>query len=138
MQQINHWPDMVELSLPEAVSRDLHKQLLEPFDSEKSAKEFWEETPSTIIILEPFHSETSAQEFWQETASSLIILDSIDSIEDIEQVLTWNQIGFTLTYPEYTVPLSMGYQLLVAIVNDSGCGIYLVIPPELSQLIPER
>ena len=35
MQQINHWPDMAELSLPEAVSRDLHKQLLEPFDSLK-------------------------------------------------------------------------------------------------------
>lgn len=138
MQQINHWPDMAELSLPEAVSRDLFEQLLEPFDSEASAKKFWEETPSTVIILEPFHSETSAQEFWQETASSLIILDSIDSIEDIEQVLTWNQIGFTLTYPEYTVPLSNGYVLLVAIVNDSGSGIYLVVPPELSHIIPER
>jgi hypothetical protein len=90
MQQINHWPDMAELSLPEAVTQDLFGQLLEPFDSEKSAKKFWEETPSTIIILEPFHSETSAQEFWQEAPSSIIILDSIDSIEDIEQALTWN------------------------------------------------
>ena len=137
MQYINHWPDMAELTLPKSVSQDLYRQLLEPFADEIEAKAFWEETPSTIIILEPFQSETTPQEFWQETASSLIILDSIDSIEDIEQCLTWNQIGFTLTYPEYTVPLSMDYQLLVAIVNDSGSAIYLVIPPELSLLIPE-
>ena len=114
MQQINHWPDMAELSLPETVSQDLHKQLLEPFDSEKSAKKFWEETRTTIIILEPFHSDTTSREFWQEASSSIIILDSIDSIEGKDQLLTWNQIGFTLTYPEYTVPLSNGYQLLVS------------------------
>ncbi len=138
MQQIDHWPDMAELSLPEAVSRDLFEQLLEPFDSEASAKQFWEETRCTVIILEPFQSDTSSREFWQEASSSIIILDSIDSIEGKDQLLTWNQIGFTLTYPEYTVPLSNGYVLLVAIVNDSGSGIYLVVPPELSHIIPER
>ena len=138
MQQINHWPDKAELALPEAVSQDLHKQLLEPFDSEGEAKKFWEETRTTIIILEPFHSDTSSREFWQEAASSIIILDSIDTIEGKDQLLTWNQIGFTLTYPEYTVPLSNGYQLLVAIVNDSGSGIYLVVPPEMSHIIPEE
>ena len=124
MQQINHWPDKTELSLPEAVSRDLFEQLLEPFDSEASAKQFWEETRCTVIILEPFQHDASTQEFWRDAASDIIILDSIDTIEDIEQSLTWNQIGFTLTYPEYTVPLSNGYVLLVAIVNDSGSGIY--------------
>ena len=138
MQYINHWPDMAELALPEAVSQDLYSQLLEPFDSAEEAKNFWEETRTTIIILEPFHSDTSSREFWQEAASSIIILDSIDTIEDTDQLLTWNQIGFTLTYPEYTVPLSNGYQLLVAIVNDSGSGIYLVIPPELSHIIPDH
>ena len=138
MQQINHWPDMAELSLPEAVSQDLHKQLLEPFDSVGEAKEFWKETRTTLIILEPHQHDTSSREFWREAASDIIILDSIDSIEDIEQSLTWNQIGFTLTYPEYTVPLPNGYRLLVAILNDSGCGVYLVVPPELSNIIPEE
>lgn len=103
MQYINHWPDMAELTLPEAVSQDLFEQLLEPFDSEGEAQEFWAETYSTVIIL-----------------------DHTDSIEDLKGDSAWNQIEFTLTYPEYTLPLTMGYQLSVAIVNDSGAGIYLV------------
>ena len=115
MQQINHWPDMAELTLPEPVTKDLQHQLLEPFDSEASAKEFWEEAPSTIIIL-----------------------DHTGSITSLKKSEAWTQIEFTLTYPEYTLPLKMGYQLMLAIVNDSGAGIYLVIPPALSHIISER
>ena len=115
MQQINHWPDMAEITLPEAVSQELYRQLLEPFNSTGEAKEFWREAPSTIIILDP-----------------------TDSINDLEESDTWSQIDFALTYPEYTVQLAMGYQLMVAIVNDSGAGIYLVVPPELSHIISER
>ena len=103
MQYITHWPDITELALSETLAQDLQHRLLEPFDSESSAKEFWEETSSTIIILDPS--------------------DSITSLKGSE---AWSQIEFTLTYPEYTVPLSMDYRLLVAIVNDSGSGIYLV------------
>lgn len=51
MQYINHWPDMAELTLPEAVSRDLQQQLLLPFASEGEAKEFWRETHCSLIIL---------------------------------------------------------------------------------------
>ena len=115
MQCINHWPDdMAELALPKSISQELHRQLLEPFDSVASAKEFWNETSSTVIILDPS--------------------DNITQLKDSD---TWAQIDFALTYPEYTVPLSMNYQLLVAIVNDSGAGIYLVIPPELSHIISD-
>ena len=112
MQYINHWPDMAKLILPKAVSQDLFMKLLEPFNSEREAIEFWEETSSTLIILDP-----------------------TDTVEDLHRDPLWNQIDFTLTYPEYTVPLSMDYQLLVAIVNDSGSGIFLAIPPELSHII---
>ena len=114
MQYINHWPDITELALPETVAQDLQQRLLEPFDSAASTKEFWQEAPSTIIILDP--------------------LDSITSLKASE---AWTQIEFALTYPEYTLPLKMGYQLLVAIVNDSGAGIYLVIPPALSHITSE-
>ena len=139
MQYINHWPDMAELNIPKEVAQDLLRQLLEPFDSAGEAKAFWEETSSTIIILEPFHTKTTTQEFWGETADDLVILDSIDSIDDLEeQSLTWNQIGFTLTYPEYTVSLALDYQLLVAIVNDSGAGIYLVVPPSFHTSFPKH
>ena len=112
MQYINHWPDISELALPETLAQDLFGQLLQPFDSAGEAKEFWQEAPSTIIILDPS-----------------------DTIEGSD---AWTQIEFALTYPEYTVPLSMDYQLMVAIVNDSGSGIYLVIPHELSHIISER
>ena len=115
MQYINHWPDKTKLSLPDTVAQDLHRQLLEPFDSETSAKAFWDESSTTLIILDP-----------------------TDSIEDLKGSDAWSQIDFALTYPEYTVPLSKGYQLSVTIVNDSGSGIYLVIPPELSNLISQR
>ena len=114
MQYINHWPDTTELSLPKTVAQDLQQRLQEPFESEASAIEFWEESSSTIIIL-----------------------DRHDSITSLKESDTWTQIEFALAYPEYTVPLSMDYQLMVAIVNDSGAGIYLVIPPELSHIIPD-
>ena len=113
MQYINHWPDMAKLNIPKAVSHDLQHRLLEPFDSEGEAKYFWEETCSTLITL-----------------------NHTDSITDLKQDSSWNQIEFALTYPEYTVPLSKGYQLSVTIVNDSGSGIFLVIPPELSHITP--
>ena len=114
MQYINHWPDIAELALPETVAQDLFGQLLEPFDSIEEAKAFWEEAPSTVIIMEPS-----------------------DTIEDLQGSDTWPQIEFALTYPEYSVPLSMDYMLSVTIVNDSGCGIFLVVPPELSDIIQE-
>ena len=114
MQYINHWPDATKLALSEAVAKELYRQLLEPFDSEREAKEFWNETSSTIIILDPN-----------------------DSIKHLQQTDAWNQIEFTLTYPEYTLPLSMDYQLLVAIINDSGAGNFLVIPPNLSHILTE-
>ena len=114
MQYITHWPDKTELALPETLAQDLQRRLLEPFDSEGEAKEFWAETYSTVIIL-----------------------DHADSISDLQQDPLWKQIEFALTYIEYTVPLSMDYQLSVTIVNDSGAGIYLVIPPELLHLISE-
>lgn len=115
MQYINHWPDITEPALPEAVTQDLFEQLLQPFDSKQSAKEFWDETSSTLIILDPN-----------------------DSIEDLKHDSAWKQLEFTLTYQEYTLPLMMDYLLSVAIVNDSGSGIYLVIPPELSHIISQE
>ena len=114
MQYINHWPDLTKLALPDTVAQDLHQRLLEPFDSEASAKQFWKEASSTLIIL-----------------------DHTDSITALKESEAWNQLDFALTYPEYTLPLKMGYQLMVAIVNDSGAGIYLVVPPELSHIMSE-
>lgn len=111
MQYINHWPDTATLNLPEEVSQDIHLHLLEPFESEQDAIDFWQEAPSSIIILE-----------------------STDTIDALRLSDTWNSIEFALTYPEYDVSLSNGYQMLVAVTTDSGGGIYLVVPPELSHI----
>jgi hypothetical protein len=53
IQQIIHWPDSAELTLSEAVTRDLQQQLLLPFASDSSAREFWQETYCSLIILDP-------------------------------------------------------------------------------------
>lgn len=115
MQYIDHWPDMTKLALPESVAQSLHDQLIEPFDTEVSAEDFWKETFCTLIILNDF-----------------------DSIKQLEKSEIWSQIESVLTYPEYTEPLTMDYQLMVAIVNDAGTGIFLVIPPELSTVISTK
>jgi len=115
MQHINHWPDITKLALPKTVAQDLYRQLLEPFENESAAKEFWREAPSTIIILDP--------------------LDSIKSLKGDD---VWKQIEFALTYPEFTAPLKLNYQLMLAITNDSGSANYLVIPPELSHIIHQQ
>ena len=114
MQYINHWPDTAELTLPETVAQDLQHRLLEPFDSAGEAKAFWNESSSTLIILDPH-----------------------DSIQSLKQDPVWNEIEFSLAYPEYTVPLNMGYQLSVTIKNDSGSANFLLIPPELAHIISE-
>ena len=106
---------MAKLNIPKAVSQNLQHRLLEPFDSIEKAKEFWDETSSALISLAP-----------------------TDSITQLKESDAWSQIEFALTYPEYTLPLKMGYQLSVAIVNDSGSGIYLVVPPELSHIISQE
>ena len=115
MQYINHWPELTKLALPEPVAQDFYRQLLEPFDSEEEAKELWEEMPSTIIIL-----------------------NSSESMSQLMKSDTWSDIEFALKYPEYTESLTMGYQVMLAIVNDAGNGIYLVIPPELSTVMSEK
>ena len=94
MQQIDHLPDTAEMALPEAVSQDLFLRLLESFDSVGEAKAFWREASSTIIIL-----------------------DTTDNITQLKESDTWNQIEFALTYPEYTLPLKMGYVLPLPMIQ---------------------
>lgn len=115
MQCFNHWPELSKLALPELVAQDFYQHLLMPFNNKESAKEFWSDSPSAIIILNDF-----------------------DCIEHLKKCVIWSQIEIALTYPEYTGTLKDGYQVLLAITNDTGSGIYLVIPPELSQLNAQK
>ncbi len=112
MQVIHHWPEIHELKLPNSVAKEVWRQLLEPFETEEAAKAFWQEAPSTFIVLE-----------------------SGDRLSHLENSDAWQAIEFAITYAEYTEVLSLGYRLNLAIFNDSGSGVYLVIPPELYQTL---
>jgi len=118
MQIITHWPAKSKLDrlseLPEIVAQDVYRQLTEPFENESIAKVFWEETSTILIILQPH-----------------------DSIQQLKRYDAWQNIEFALSYPEYITSLKMDYRLVLAIANDSGSGIYLVIPPQLLHILPE-
>lgn len=109
MQCFNYWPELSKMALPELVAQDFYQHLLMPFSSKATAKEFWDDAPSSIIILNDF-----------------------DCLDHLRGCVIWSQIEFVLSYPEYSEPLKLDYQVLLAIVNDSGSGIYLVVPPDIS------
>jgi len=115
MKVITCWPNISDLAvLPEIVVEEIYRQLIEPFDDETLARAFWEEAPSTLIILAPH-----------------------DSIQQLKRDDAWQNIEFALTYPEYIISLKMDYHLVLAIANDSGAGVYLIVPPQLSHILPE-
>ncbi|MDK3166679.1 hypothetical protein ACK32N_01685 [Aeromonas caviae] len=80
-------------------------------------------------IIEPFSSVEEARAFWEATGCSLVIIEMTDSVSEF-QVLpqhTQNQVIFGLHYPEQEFAISEDWRLLLAILNDEGAGIYLLI-----------
>lgn len=80
-------------------------------------------------IIEPFSSVEEGRAFWDATGCSLVIIEQGDSVIEF-QVLpqhTQNQVMFGLRYPEQEFAISEDWRLLLAILNDEGAGIYLLI-----------
>ena len=80
-------------------------------------------------IIEPFSSVEEARAFWDATGCSLVIIERGDSVSEF-QVLPQhiqNQVMFGLRYPEQELAISEDWRLLLAILNDEGAGIYLLI-----------
>ena len=100
------WPEPDQLPLPSAVCTELFNHLLEAFDSEAAAKQYW----SAITTV-------------------LIILNADDSYESLcnESDEFQKQLTFALTYPEFVIPVGTHYHLTLAIFTDEGSGIYLLI-----------
>lgn len=107
MQLINHWPSESDISLPEEVKQALLTHLIEPFGDQESAKTFWQEYPSMIIVITE-----------NDISDSLLFLD--DEIQ--------HQIEFAHTNPEYEEYLSADYVVKLSITNDQGNGVYLIAP----------
>lgn len=80
-------------------------------------------------IIEPFSSQEEAQAFWDATGCCLIIIEMADSVSEFQAMPqhTQNQVMFGLRYPEQEFAISEDWRLLLAILNDEGAGIYLLI-----------
>ncbi|MCX8860191.1 hypothetical protein [Vibrio parahaemolyticus] len=84
----------------------------------------------TAILTEPFHDEAKTQQAWDELQCDLWFLTSISEIsavvvDDIEILKR------ALTYTEFEDDLDYGAVLTLSIVEDSGKGIYLLMPKTL-------
>ncbi|MDW3048690.1 hypothetical protein R8N28_23470 [Vibrio sp. Vb1554] len=82
------------------------------------------------ILTEPFHDEAETQQAWDELQCELWFLTSISEIsavvvDDIERLKR------ALTYTEFEDELDYGAILALSIVEDSGKGIYLLMPKTL-------
>jgi len=82
------------------------------------------------ILTEPFHDETETQQAWDELQCELWFLTSINDlnavvVDDIELLKR------ALTYTEFEDDLDYGASISLSIVEDSGKGIYLLIPKTL-------
>ncbi|EGR1345774.1 hypothetical protein ACUMO5_004635 [Vibrio parahaemolyticus] len=79
------------------------------------------------ILTEPFHDEAETQLAWDELQCELWFLTSkselsavvVDDIEILKRALT---------YTEFEDDLDYGAVLILSIVEDSGKGIYLLMP----------
>lgn len=82
------------------------------------------------ILTEPFHDKTETQQAWDELQCELWFLTSISDlsavvVDDIEMLKR------ALTYTEFEDELDYGAALTLSIVEDSGKGIYMLMPKTL-------
>ncbi|EGR0735485.1 hypothetical protein EGX54_25665 [Vibrio parahaemolyticus] len=82
------------------------------------------------ILTEPFHDEEETQQAWDELECELWFVTSISElsavvVDDIEMLKR------VLTYTEFEDDLDYGAVLTLSIVEDSGKGIYLLMPKTL-------
>ena len=84
----------------------------------------------TAILTQPFHDEAETQQTWDELQCELWFLTSKSElsavvVDDIEM------LKLALTYTEFEDDLDYGAVLTLSIVEDSGKGIYLLMPKTL-------
>ncbi|WP_198300466.1 hypothetical protein [Vibrio anguillarum] len=82
------------------------------------------------ILIEPFHDDVETQQAWDELQCELWFLTSKSElsavvVDDIEMLKR------ALTYTEFEDDLDYGAVLTLSIVEDSGKGIYMLMPKTL-------
>ncbi|EIU7852632.1 hypothetical protein L3I74_004516 [Vibrio parahaemolyticus] len=83
-----------------------------------------------VILTAPFHDEAETQQAWDELQCELWFLTSKSElsavvVDDIELLKR------ALTYTEFEDDLDDGAVLTLSIVEDSGKGIYMLMPKTL-------
>lgn len=106
MQITTTWPDKGTFNLTEDIYSETIRHLIEGFDSEDLAKQYWLEIPTVFIHLTADDNHSTFK-----TAT-----DEVQA-----------QLQFALDYPEFVVPIGDDYQLALAVFSDEGSGIYLLI-----------
>ncbi|WP_297306356.1 hypothetical protein [Neptuniibacter sp.] len=106
MQIITTWPDKGALNLTEDIYYEAIRHLIEGFDSEDLAKQYWQDIPTVFIHLTADDNHSAVGTMSDEVRG---------------------QIQFALDYPEFVVPIGEDYQLALAVFSDEGSGIYLLI-----------
>lgn len=78
------------------------------------------------ILTEPFHDEAETQQVWDELRCELWFLTSLSDLprDNGDNAL----LKRALTYTEFEDDLDYGAVLTLSIVEDSGKGIYLLMP----------
>ncbi|HFQ5079678.1 TPA: hypothetical protein ACGUVU_003695 [Vibrio vulnificus] len=93
-----------------------------------------QDLPESIVsevlthLIYPFGDEVATQTAWRELGCQLVMIDRHDTLEAVLGGLidAKEQVLFALEYPEYVDAIG-DYWLSLAITNDEGGGIYLLI-----------
>ena len=87
------------------------------------------------LLIEPFGTRDEAKAFWQEYPSTIVVLNSKDDVESCLKKLSEVTRLFVETAhfsPEFIEDLPNSYQLSLTITSDSGNGLYLVKPTDMT------
>ncbi len=87
-----------------------------------------EQVKSTLTEL--FHDETETQQVWDELQCELWFLTSINELNAVV-VDDLELLKRALTYTEFEDVLDYGASISLSIVEDSGKGLYLLMPKAL-------
>ncbi|WP_172438210.1 hypothetical protein [Vibrio sp. PID17_43] len=84
------------------------------------------------ILTEPFHDEAETQRAWDKLKCELWFLTSISDLSvDVVDDTDIEILERALTYTEFEDELEQDMVLTLSIVEDSGKGIYLLMPETL-------
>lgn len=109
MKRIHHISDISTLGLSKRLSTELMAHLESGFDSPYEAEQFWSDYDTFLTFIEPCDTELELQ--------------TVDKQEGYWMDFIINNLEFVLL-----LDAQEPYLLALAIIDDAGAGIYLLLP----------